>query len=157
MPSVDSLLMSHSCCCLDTTVPILSQNHINMSKNGNPDRYTSTQSSWNNVCALNCNFVTYATIDIKLQLRNLCYYKHIAAAFEVFFDFSNLQMDCDYFAIPFLLCKFILIQFIVFCCNHHYCQQFCSSSNFVFRFTKSRLLFLYKKFSNAKNYMRCLY
>lgn len=84
MPSVDSLLMSHFYYCLHTIVPILSQNHTNMSKNGNPGSYTSPQSTWNNVCTLNSNFVTYATIEMKLQLRNLCYYKHIAAAFEVF-------------------------------------------------------------------------
>lgn len=34
--------------------------------------------------------MTYATIDIELQLCNLRYYGRIAVAFEVFFDWSNL-------------------------------------------------------------------
>ena len=82
--------MSHACCCFPTAVPIFPQNHTSTSKGNNPGSYTSPQSSWNNVCALNSDSVTYATTDAELQLRDLRYYGRIAAAFEVFFDLSNL-------------------------------------------------------------------
>lgn len=99
----DQLFISYFCHCLLTIIPILLQNHISTSKNRDPGSHISPQLSWNNLCILNNYSMTYAIINVELQLCNLHYYKYI-----VYLQYLK------YFSICLIYRRIVAIQLYIF-------------------------------------------